>query len=172
MFQSVRPNNSLYVLHKGEHPYLEIGYVSTISTPRQKYSLPPTFNQTREMVVDIVAKVGNETINYNGLPSQLDIADSFTNGESITISDNKEAMNSEILSLKQKSLDVINSVDLHRAFIEEYDKILKDINPEFAEKQAQKDEIDLLKTQMSDMSKSLLELMESNKQLVERLQRV
>ena len=63
------------------------------------------------MVVDIAAKVNGQTINYTGLPAQSDIADTISNGDSIVISDSKEAMNAEILSLKQKSLDVINSVD-------------------------------------------------------------
>lgn len=170
MFQSVRPNSSLYILHKGDNPSLEIGYATTISTPRQKYSLPPTFSQSREMIVDITAKVGNESINYNGLPAQLDIADSFTNGESITISDSKEAINSEIVSMKQKSEDIINSTELHKKLLSEYDRILKELNPEFAEKQAQKEEINSLKIQMNDMSKSIMELMESNKLLVEKLQ--
>ena len=78
-------------------------------------------------------------------------------------------MNAEILSLKQKSLDVINSVDFHRNLANSCDKILSDLNPEFAEKQAQREEIDSLKAQMSEMSKNIGDLMESNRRLIEQL---
>lgn len=121
------------------------------------------------MVVDITAKVNGQTINYTGLPAQSDIADTISNGDSIVISDSKEAMNAEILSLKQKSLDVINSVDFHRNLANSCDKILSDLNPEFAEKQAQREEIDSLKAQMSEMSKNIGDLMEANRRLIEQL---
>ena len=121
------------------------------------------------MVVDIAAKVNGQTINYTGLPAQSDIADTISNGDSIVISDSKEAMNAEILSLKQKSLDVINSVDFHRNLANSCDKILSDLNPEFAEKQAQREEIDSLKAQMSEMSKNIGDLMEANRRLIEQL---
>lgn len=81
-----------------------------------------------------MVKIKDVIVNYNGLPAQLDIADSYSNGESIVISDNKEAMNSEILNYKQKSLDAINSVDTHKGIIVGCDNILNTLNPEYAEK--------------------------------------
>ena len=169
MFQSLRTNSSVYIFHKGAEPYMEIGYVSSVSSPRPKYQVPPVFGQQQETVVDIVVKVGDNTFNYNNLPSQADVADSSSNGESIVISSSKDAMNAEILSLKQKSTDIINSFEFHKKFIENCDKILSDLNPEFAEKQAQRNEINDLKQQVGEMSKSLSELMETNKRLVEQL---
>jgi hypothetical protein len=121
------------------------------------------------MVVDIAVKVNNQTVTYSGLPAQLDISDSYSNGENIVVADNREAINSEILSLKQKSLDVINSKEYHEGLIECYEKILSDLNPEFAEKKAQKEEIEILKGQMADMSKNIEELMSANRLLIERL---
>ena len=169
MFQSVRPNSPIYILHKGDTPRLEMGSVTNQPVPRAKYQLPATFGQTQELVVDLIVKVGDRTVNYNGLPSHLDIADSSSNGESIVISDNKEAMNAELLNLKQKSTDIINSIDFHKGLIEEYEQILAQLNPEFAEKQEQKQEMDVLKAQMAEMSRSISALMETNKQLIEKL---
>lgn len=169
MFQSVRPNSQIFIFHKGDSPRLETGFVTAQPVTRPKYQVPPTFGQPQEMVVDITAKVNGQTINYAGLPAQSDIADTISNGDSIVISDSKEAMNAEILSLKQKSLDVINSVDFHRNLANSCDKILSDLNPEFAEKQAQREEIDSLKAQMSEMSKNIGDLMEANKRLIEQL---
>ena len=52
------------------------------------------------MVVDITAKINGNIVNYNSLPANSDIADTFNGSDCIIITDNKEAMNSEILALK------------------------------------------------------------------------
>lgn len=170
MFQSVRPNSQIFILHKGDTPSIEIGNVTNQPMSRPKYQLPTSFGQPQELVVDLVVKVGDRTVNYNNLPAQLDIADSSSNGESIVISDSKEAMNAEVLNLKQKSTDIINSVDFHKELLGKYESILAQLNPEFAEKQEQKQEIDTLRAQMAEMSRSISALMETNKQLIEKLQ--
>ena len=163
MFQSVRPNSPIYVLHKGDNPRLETGYVANQPIPKPKYQIPHTFGQPQEMVVDLVIKLTDMTINLNTIPAQVDIADSYSNGENIVVSDSREAMNSEILSLKQKSVDLINSMNYHRALIKTYDKILSDFNPEMAEKQAQQQEITELRNQMNEMSKNMALLLEQLK---------
>ena len=43
------------------------------------------------------------------------------------------------------------------------------LNPEFAEKQRQEQEISSLKSQMADMSKNMSDLMALNRQLMEQL---
>lgn len=169
MFQSVRPNSQIYIFHRGDNPRLEIGYVVNQPIPRPKYQLPAAFGQPQETVVDLVVKTNEQTYNYNNLPAQLDVADSVSNGESLIISDSKDGISSEILNLKQKSQDIANSKEYHLSLVEKYDKILIDIHPELAEKQEQKQEIDVLKSKMEEMSKSIAALMESNKVLIERL---
>lgn len=169
MFQSVRPNSQIYILHKGEKPFMETGMVVNQPIIKPKYQVPTTFGKPQEMVVDIVVKLNDGTVTYNGLPAQLDISDSYSNGENLVVSDNREAMNSEILSLKQKSTDIINSREYHEKLISYYEQILIDLNPEFAEKKAQKEEIETLKEQMSNMSKNIEELMLANRSLIERL---
>lgn len=164
MFQSVRPNSPIYVFHKGDNARLETGYVVNQPIPKPKYQIPHNFGQPQEMIVDLVVKLNDTTLNYNSLPAQLDIADSYSNGENLVISDSREAMNAEIISLKQKSIDLINSVDYHKSLIAQYDKILSDFNPEMAEKQAQQQEIASLRKQMDDMSKNMALLIEQLKQ--------
>lgn len=155
MFQSVRPNSPIYVLHKGDNPRLETGYVVNQPIPKPKYQMPTTFGHPQEMVVDLVIKLNDTPINLSSIPANLDIADSYSNGENIVISDSREAMNAEIISLKQKSIDVINSKPFHESLVKQYEKILADFNPEVAEKQAQQQEIASLKNQMEEI-KSLL----------------
>ena len=155
MFQSVRPNSPIYVLHKGDNPRLETGYVANQPIPKPKYQMPHNFGQPQEMIVDLVVKLNDSSINLNSIPANLDIADSYSNGESIVISDSREAMNSEIISLKQKSVDLLNSMDYHKSLIQSYDKLLSDFNPEMAEKQAQQQEIAGLRNQIDELSKSM-----------------
>ena len=169
MFQSVRPNSQIYIFHRGDNPRLEVGYVVNQPIPRPKYQLPATFGQPQETVVDLVVKTNEQTYNYNNIPAQLDVADSVSNGENLIISDSKDGISSEILNLKQKSQDIANSKEYHLSLVEKYEKILMDIHPELAEKQEQKQEIDVLKSKMEEMSKSIAALMESNKVLIERL---
>lgn len=159
MFQSLRPNNQIYILHK-DKPSLETGTVLSVSMPTPKYPMQPMFGQPQEMVVDIVVKVNNQDITYQKIPANLDVADFGNN--SVVLSDNKEAMNSELMCLKQRSVDVINSIDYHKNLISECDILLAQLNPDLAEKREQKERIDSLESQLAL-------LMDMNKQLIARL---
>ena len=66
------------------------------------------------------------------------------------------------------AIDIINSVNFHKSVIEGCDKTLRDLNPEYAEKQQQQDEINTLKQNMDDMRNSMAELMRMNKELLTR----
>jgi hypothetical protein len=166
MFQSLRPNNQLYILRK-DKPSLEIGSVVSVSVPVPKYQMQPAFGTHQEMVVDIVAKVNNQDVTYQKIPATSDIADFGNSG--IVLSDSREAMNSEVLSLKKKSADIINSIDYHKEVINSCEAILSELNPEFAEKQAQQKEINSLREQMEEMAKNMASLMEANRKLVEAI---
>ena len=89
------------------------------------------------MILDLTVKVGDRVVNYTGLPATAEIADSSLNGDSVVVSDNRSAMNAEIFSYKQRSIDIINSVDQHKNIITGCDAILNDLNPEYAQKQQQ-----------------------------------
>ena len=170
MFQSLRPSSPIYILHKGETPKFEIGYITNVSVPRSKYGVTAPFaTNPQEMIVDVTAKVNDTIVNYNGLPANLDIADSFIGGDSITISDSTDAMNSELLNLKKKSEDIVNSVDFHKKLLSDYEKIICQVNPEIAEKQSQKDELTALKAQVTSLSSNVSELVEANRLLIEQL---
>jgi cell division protein FtsB len=51
------------------------------------------------------------------------------------------------------------------------DKMLSDLNPEFAEKQQQQAEINELKTQVNDLTVNINNLMQMNKDLIAQLKR-
>lgn len=162
MFQSLRQNNTVYVLHKDGVPRLQQGLVvSVVPSPRQPYQIPMMGMPAPELV-DLVARFGDETVTFEKLPATAGIADTGRNDknmEHLVISDTREAMSSEVMSLKQRNIEALNNVDYYKSVIEGCDTILMDLNPDFAEKQAQQAEINNLKTQMD-------ELMRMNKELI------
>lgn len=164
MFQNLRANSQIYILHKDAKPYIEVASVTGVSIPKPKYPLtaPPLGQMPQvEMVVDLSASINGQNTTFQGLPAGAEIADFGQNGN-IVISCSRDAMNSEIASMKQRSLEIINSVTYHQGVIAGCDEMLNSLNPEYAEKARQEQEITELKKQMSS-------LMEMNRQLMQRL---
>ena len=162
-------NSQIYIFKKGDNARLDIGYVASQPIPKPKYSLPTSFGQPQELVVDLVVKLNNQNVTYSGIPANADIADCFSNGENVVISDNRDAISSEVLNVKQKSLDIISSVPYNEKQVEACDRILSELHPEFADKKAQKEELDSLKSQVNEMAQSINNLMETNRVLIEKL---
>ena len=113
----------------------------------------------QELVVDVVVNVNGNNITLQKLPASLDVADQGTANGSLFISTSRESMNTEITSLRQKSQDIINSIDYHKKVVQDCEVLLQRLNPEFAEQKQQKQEIDNLKAQMSEMMNGMKELM-------------
>ena len=159
MFQSLRQNAQIYVFHKDDNPYIELGYVTGVSAPRPKFNMPTTFGTTQETVVDLSANINGQNFTYKNIQATADIADLFLDTKTVVVATSRDAMNAEISNLKQKSVDVINSVERHKQLVSSYDKIILELNPEYAEKQKQHDEINELKLQISELSNMVKTLM-------------
>lgn len=169
MFQNLRPNSQLYILHKENSPFIEYGSVINVSAPHPKYPMNPPIGQmpTMEMVVDVSVNINGQNTNFQNLPAGMEIADFGQNGN-IVISCSRDAMNNEVAMMKQKSIELLNSVEYHQNVIASCDKMLNLLNPEFAAKQQQDKEIADLKGQMAEMSRNMADLMTLNKQLMEQ----
>lgn len=168
MFQSLRVNSQFFILHKGSTPSVEVGNVVSVSQPIPKFTIPQPFGHPQDMVVDVVVNINGQNTTYQRLPANQDIAD-FGNTNNIVVASSRDAMNSEVSLMRQKSIDLINSIDYHKELISGCDLILQELNPEFAEKQRQQNEIDTLKGQMLTMSKDISDLINMNKELMEKL---
>lgn len=170
MFQNLRLNSAVYILHKDAVPYIEQGSLVSVSSPKPKYPSSPAIGQfpQMEMVVDLVVSVNGNNMNLQGLPAGLEIADFGHNGN-IVVSSSKEAINNEISLMRQRSAEIIGSVDFHRNVISACEKMLSELNPEVAEKQRQEQEISTLKGQMQRISENMNSLMEMNRKLMEQL---
>ena len=158
MFSNLRTNSQVYILHKDSTPYIEVGSVVSVSQPVPKFPVT-NFMAPQEMVVDLVVKVNGSDITLQKLPANLDVADQGTAAGAIVITTSREAMNAEVDSLRQKSLNIINSVEYHQKVVQDCESLLQILNPEFAEQKQQKQEINELKTQMSEMMSGMREIM-------------
>lgn len=158
MFSNLRTNSQVYILHKDATPYIEVGQVVSVSQPVPKFPVS-NFMAPQELVVDIVVKINDNNITLQKLPANLDIADQGTSNGAVVITTSREAMNAEVDSLRQKSLGIINSIDYHKKIVQDCELLLQRLNPEFAEQKQQKQEIDMLKSQMSEMMAGMKELM-------------
>lgn len=154
-FQNLRNSNQLFILHKDSVPTLELGKVINVSVPVPKYGNTGIYNQ--EMVVDITADINGTSANFQKLPATGEIADF---GNNMVVSCSKEAMNSEVSSMKQRSADIINSIEHHQNIIKGCDEILKVLNPEIIEKQRQEEENKALREEINSLKVMFKEFME------------
>lgn len=152
MFQSARVNQAIYILYKEAVPRLEVGSITQVTQPVVKFPTVPQYGQPQEQVVDIFANVNGAQRQFQQLPANKESADFGTGNVFVTV--NRDAMNAEIGNLKNESIGIINRVDEERQKIVKYDEILMQLNPEFAEKQRQEQELTTLKNQMAQMTQS------------------
>ena len=165
MFGQLRINNPLFVLDKQGSPSLEIGTVVSVTAPMPQLS---SIGQPTMYTVDVTARINDQNITYQKLPANMDVADFAGNGN-VVVACSRESMNSELQAMRQRSVDVVKSVDYHNGMIKAIDKIIQDLNPEEAEKLALQKEVTDLKGQMFQMSQSVNALLEQNKQLMEQI---
>lgn len=171
MFQNLRVNSQLYILHKDSNPYIEYGSIVSVSAPKPKYpaAMPPIGTMPQmEMVVDIVVNINGQDTTFQGLPAGSDVAD-FGNNGNIVITCSRDAMNSEVSMMKQRSTEIINSIDYHKNVIQSCDKMLMYLNPEYAAKQQQDKEMANMRSQMADMSNQMADMSKTLNTLMSKL---
>ena len=152
-FQNLRNNHQIYILHKDVTPTLEIGKVTHVSVPVPKYGTNSMYN---DLILDITVEIEGKTTNFQKLPANGEIADF---GNNIVIAVSKDAMNNEISSMKQRSVDILNSLEQHRSIINGCDEILQVLNPEIAEKQRQEQENKALREEINSLKEMFSEFM-------------
>lgn len=152
MFKQARNNSFIYILTKGQNPVLETGVIQTVSQPRMTQFTPNQQNPyqyPQPMVVDIVANVGQDKRNLNGLPAENDIAD-FNGNVVVTLDKDKIANEIKVLYREQES--IYNGHDRAKELMGIYSGMLSSLNPEEAEKKAQADEIAALKNTVAQLT--------------------
>ena len=145
----------MYVLNRKDNPTLSIGRVISVSAPLPKY--PNTYTNPMsgiETTVDITASVDGSNVDFKKIPSNLVIY-----GDSgIVISETREAMISEIETMKSNSRNIIESVDYHKRVLECCDTMLEQLNPSLAKEREQENKLNSLETRMGKIEDVLAEM--------------
>lgn len=160
MFQNLRINSQVYILHKDGNPYVECGTVMRVIGPKSKYPMTtPGVGQfpQMEMVVDLVLDIGGQQVTLEALKANADIDDSSKTGN-VVVSCSREAINNEIAMMRQKSVDILNSTEYHKNVIASCDKMLNTLNPEIAAKQEQEQRIQNLESQLNNLAGMMQQL--------------
>lgn len=164
MFQTLRQGAALYILHKNDIPKIEIGEVVGVGLPTPQFSA--TYQQNGQFlpqhnVIDIKVNVNGQTIDLQKLPAENVIADFGNNGMVVSMS--KDAILTEIATLRNNSQRVLDSVERHKQNILSCNKLIEDLSPE-VKKAAERDkEIDGLKSEISGLKQMIEQLITQKK---------
>lgn len=116
MFQNLRVNSTLYLLHRGANPSLECGQVVNVSPIKTIYKTVPNMPYPQPVqVIDFVVNINGQNVNLQEIPANANIADDIKTGMLITGS--RDEMNTEVLTMKQKSEDVLKVWNIIRTFL-------------------------------------------------------
>lgn len=159
MFSGLRQNSLFYILEKGEAVTLKIGQVVSVSNPQPKYNqyqpLQP-YNQP-ETTVDVKVKIGDDTMDFKQLPSNLSIVNFGQNG--MVVSESKEAMSAEVEAMLRNSNSILDSIPYHKKVITCCDEMLRQLNPQFAKEKEQEEKIGVLEQKMGGIENTLSQMM-------------
>lgn len=153
MFSGLRQQSLFYILEKGQNPNLKVGNVTAISNPQPKFNQFPAsqpFGQA-ETVVDITVKVGEQTMEFKQLPSNLSIANSGT----VVVSDSREAMTAEVEAMLASSKQILESIPYHQSVVAACDGMMTMLNPQIAKEREQERKIGELEAKMGGIESAL-----------------
>lgn len=159
MFSALRSGSPFYILEKNGEPQLKTGSVVSVSQPVPKFANSFVPNQQfTETIVDVVVKVGEEEVKFEKLPSNLVIANFGQSG--VVVSGSKDAMNSEVEGMLHNSRQIIESIPYHEKVLASCDRMLRELNPQFAKEKEQEEKIGMLEQKMSGMEGTLSDIRE------------
>lgn len=157
MFSALRPENVFYILRKSKVPTLSIGRVVKVSNPVAKYNTAfPNPMNNFETVVDVVVNIDGIDTEFKQLPSNKSLFD-YENG-TVIVSDDKNAINSEIESLLHYSQNILDNVEYHQNVVNSCTAMIADLNPQIAKERKQEEKINNLESEMFDMKTTLTDV--------------
>ena len=151
MFSNLSKGSVLYGLDTKGEVKMFTATVESVTLPRPKY-VQNTFGQLPEMVLDIVANVNGERKEYKEVPTNNVIAD--FGPDTFVLSDSRDSLTNYVRSQLQRSRDVVNSADKHKALIPQYEHVLGELDPASANDNAVKElrgQVESMQSQMNEM---------------------
>lgn len=158
MFSVVNKGALIYVLDKrGENPVLKQGIV--IDTVKMQPQLSQFGMQDVNMKL-VLDMGGGDTMELTDLPGNQNTF-TYPNGN-VTVSESHDSMQGIISSLKRQSDDIVNGYDRHKELSGIYNDMLMDLNPEYRKNEERDRELQLLKSDMSEMKGMMRQLLEAS----------
>lgn len=153
-FSNLRGSSLLYILNKEGVPSVNVGTIDNVTPPFM------AFGQRPELVVDLTVKVDDKQGQFFKVPANAEVNEYENNGVKTpyVLATSRDAINAEVNRLRQQAVGIINSVDHNRQVVAACDEMLKQLNPEFAEKQRQEQEISELKRRFAEQQAQMAEL--------------
>ena len=159
-FSNLRVSSPLYILNREGVPAISIGSIVSVTAPYAKYGMQMAFGQQSEQVVDLTVKVDDKQGQFFKVPAGADSWEYENNGvkTQYILATGRDAINAEIGNLRQQAVSVISSVEHNRQVVAACDEMLRQLNPEVAEKQRQDAEIADLRKQLTIQQGQMAEL--------------
>ena len=116
----------------------------------------PIYNPSQPMamlngpVTDITVQVGNETIPFVGLPANGIVANFSDKG--LFIATDITAIVREVQSMVSASKQALEQIPMHQKIVQDCDALLIQLQPERQKEAKQTQEIESLKTQLTEMN--------------------
>lgn len=151
MFNALHQGSPIYLLDKATLT-LKVGQVQSIGIP--KPSLTQMFPLGTNTTIDISVVADGETIMLPNIPSNLSVA--TVNG--IIAAESRECMATEVESIERITQQVIDNLEAHKQTVARCHELLKELNPQLAEEQKQKERIAQLESSLAAMQAGQNEL--------------
>ena len=144
MFSALSQGSSIYLLDKTSSPKFVIGEVVGVTQP--KYN----FNQA---TVDLKVKVDDSIQEFNNLPSINNIV-TYNSGK-VIISETKQGIQNEVETILTNSRNILDNIDTYKQNVEDCEKILKQLNPQFAKDKERDDRLQNLENRFDGVESKL-----------------
>ena len=141
LFKDLNPNYPIFVFDKSETSVKE-GKVVNKGLPH----FDMLHNTTSQMVTDVTIKIGDVTKTYT-FKDDTEVG----YAENLVISPNRDVILREVESIKDRSEQVLNQIDLHKTTVEKCNKILSEFNPVFKERKETEQRFSKLETSVEDI---------------------
>ena len=149
MFSALSQGSSIYLLDKTSSPKFVIGEVVGVTQP--KYN----FNQA---TVDLKVKVDDSIQEFNNLPSINNIV-TYNSGK-VIISETKQGIQNEVETILTNSRNILDNIDTYKQNVEDCEKILKQLNPQFAKDKERDDRLHNLESRFDGVESKLDKIFE------------
>lgn len=152
MFSALQSGSPIFVLEKNTL-ILKIGQVQS------KGAFKPTFGQMYNTAFDMVVNANGENIAIPNVPSNLSVATI----DGLIISETREGMAAEVENLQRMTQQVIDNYEAHKQTVVRCSELLKELNPQLAQEQAQREKIASLEASIDELKAMLSKALTKNK---------